>query len=57
MQDKKTKDTAKKTKKKLEAIYKKVDKKIIKYGELTNDEINEINHECRAKDRGQATAK
>lgn len=35
--------------KELEAMYKGIDKKIAKYGELSNDEINEIVHEHRRK--------
>ena len=35
--------------KKLEAIYKRVDEKIAKYGELSNDDINEIIHEYRQR--------
>ena len=37
--------------KELEAMYKKIDKRIAKYGELTNEEINEIIHEHRRKKR------
>jgi len=35
--------------KELEAMYKRIDKRIAKYGELTNEEINEIIHEHRRK--------
>jgi AbrB family looped-hinge helix DNA binding protein len=35
--------------KELEAMYKRVDEKIAIYGELSNDEINEIIHEHRQK--------
>ncbi|MGA3060662.1 MAG: AbrB/MazE/SpoVT family DNA-binding domain-containing protein [Candidatus Bathyarchaeia archaeon] len=35
--------------KELEAIYKRVDEKIAKYGELSNDDINEIIHEYRQR--------
>ncbi len=35
--------------KELEAIYKRVDERIAKYGELSNDEINQIIHEHRQK--------
>jgi AbrB family transcriptional regulator (stage V sporulation protein T) len=34
---------------KLEEIFKSIDKKIEKYGELTEEEINQIIHEYRAK--------
>ena len=34
---------------KLEEIFKSIDKKIEKYGELTEEEINRIIHEYRAK--------
>ncbi|HJW65302.1 MAG TPA: AbrB/MazE/SpoVT family DNA-binding domain-containing protein [Candidatus Bathyarchaeia archaeon] len=37
--------------KELEAMYKRIDKRIAKYGELTNEEINEIIHEHRRKKR------
>jgi AbrB family looped-hinge helix DNA binding protein len=37
--------------KELEAMYKRIDKRITKYGELTNEEINEIIHEYRRKKR------
>jgi AbrB family looped-hinge helix DNA binding protein len=37
--------------KELEAIYKRIDKRIAKYGELTNEKINEIIHEHRRKKR------
>lgn len=40
--------------KELEAIYKRIDKRIAKYGELTNEEINEIIHEHRRKKRASA---
>jgi AbrB family looped-hinge helix DNA binding protein len=33
----------------LEAIYKRIDKKIAKYGELSNDEINEVIQDYRKK--------
>ena len=35
--------------KELEAMYKRIDKRITKYGELTNEEINAIIHEHRRK--------
>ena len=35
--------------KELEAVYKRVDERIAKYGELSNDEINQIIHEHRQK--------
>jgi len=35
--------------KELEAIYKRVDKKIAQYGELTNQEINEVIQDHRKK--------
>ena len=35
----------------LEAMRKRIDKRIAKYGELTNEEINEIIHEHRRKKR------
>ncbi len=35
--------------KELEAIYKRVDKKITKHGELTNQEINEVIQDYRTK--------
>jgi AbrB family looped-hinge helix DNA binding protein len=35
--------------KELEAIYKRVNKKIAKYGELTNEEINEVIQDRRKK--------
>lgn len=44
-------------KEELKALYKQVDKKIAKYGELTTEEINAIIHECRAKKRSQAATK
>lgn len=37
--------------KELEAIYKRVDKKIAKYGKLNNDEINEVIQDYRSKKR------
>jgi AbrB family looped-hinge helix DNA binding protein len=37
--------------KETEAMYKRVDERIAKYGELSNDEINEVIHEHRAKKR------
>ena len=37
--------------KELEAMYKRVDEKIAKYGELSNDEINQIIHEHRQMKR------
>ena len=37
--------------KELEAMYKRIDERIIKYGELSNDEINEIIHEHRQRKR------
>jgi AbrB family looped-hinge helix DNA binding protein len=37
--------------KELEDLYKRVDKKIAKYGELTNEEINEAIQDYRAKKR------
>jgi len=38
--------------KELEEIYRKVDARIAKYGELTDEEINEIIQERRRKKRG-----
>jgi AbrB family looped-hinge helix DNA binding protein len=35
--------------KEIEAMYKRVDERIAKYGELANDEINEIIHEHRQR--------
>jgi len=35
--------------KELEALYKRLDKKIAKHGELTNEEINEVIHDYRTK--------
>ena len=35
--------------KELEALYKRVDEKIAKHGELTNDEINELIQDYRTK--------
>ncbi len=37
--------------KELEAMYKRVDERIAKYSELSNDEINRIVHEHRQKKR------
>jgi len=37
--------------KELEAIYKRVDERIAKYGELSNDEINKIIDEHRQRKR------
>ena len=37
--------------KELEPIYKRIDKRIAKYGELSNEEINEIIHAHRRKKR------
>ncbi len=37
--------------KELEAMYTRINKRIAKYGELTNEEINEIIHEHRRKKR------
>ncbi len=37
--------------KELEAMYKRVDERIAKYGELSNDEINQIIHEHRQKNK------
>ena len=37
--------------KELEDLYKRVDKKIAKYGELTNEEINEVIQNYRTKKR------
>jgi AbrB family looped-hinge helix DNA binding protein len=37
--------------KELEAMYKRIDKRIAKYGEFTNEEINEIIHEHRRRKR------
>ena len=39
--------------KELEAMYKRVDEKLQKYGELSNDEINEIIHEHRQTKKRQ----
>ena len=33
--------------KELEALYKRVDKRIAEYGELTNEEINQVIQDCR----------
>ena len=35
--------------KELEALYKRVDKRIAKHGELTNEEINQVIQDCRKK--------
>jgi hypothetical protein len=35
--------------KELQALYKRIDKKIAKYGELTNQEINEVIQNYRTK--------
>jgi AbrB family looped-hinge helix DNA binding protein len=35
--------------KELEALYKRVDKRIAEYGELTNEEINQVIQDCREK--------
>jgi len=40
--------------KELEAVYKRIDKRIANYGELTNEEINGIIHEHRRKKRASA---
>ena len=37
--------------KELEAMYKRIDKRIAKYGELTNEEINEVIQDYRKKKR------
>src|SRR4030042_853994 len=37
--------------KELEAMYKRIDERIAKYGELSSDEINRIIHERRQKKR------
>jgi AbrB family looped-hinge helix DNA binding protein len=37
--------------KELEAMFKRVDERIEKYGELSNDEINEVIHEHRQRKR------
>ncbi|HLE74439.1 MAG TPA: AbrB/MazE/SpoVT family DNA-binding domain-containing protein [Candidatus Bathyarchaeia archaeon] len=37
--------------KELEAMYRRIDKKVAKYGELTNEEINEIIQDYRRKKR------
>ncbi len=37
--------------KELDATYKRIDEKITEYGELSNDEINQIIHEHRQKKR------
>ncbi len=39
--------------KELEEIYKRANKKIEKEGEMSNDEINEVIHEYRAKRRAR----
>lgn len=43
--------------KELEAMYKRVDERIAQYGELSNDEINEIIHEHRRRKRSPVTIK
>jgi len=35
--------------KELEALYKRVDKRIVEQGELTNEEINQVIQDCRKK--------
>ncbi len=40
--------------KEIEAMYKRVDERIAKYGELSNDEINEIIHEYRKEKAARA---
>ena len=35
--------------KELEALYKRVDKRIVEHGELTNEEINQVIQDCRKK--------
>lgn len=35
--------------KELEALYKRVDKRIAEHGELTNEEINQVIQDCRKK--------
>jgi len=40
--------------KKLEAMYKRIDKRIAKYGALTQEEIDEIIHEHRRKKKVSA---
>ena len=35
--------------KELEALYKRVDKRIVEHGELTNEEINLVIQDCRKK--------
>ena len=35
--------------KELEVLYKRIDRKISKHGELTNEEINEVIHDYRTK--------
>jgi|SRR3972149_6467460 len=37
--------------KELEAMYRRIDKRVAKYGELTNEEINEIIQDYRRKKR------
>jgi hypothetical protein len=37
--------------KELEAMYRRIDKRIAKYGELTNEEINEVIQDYRKKKR------
>jgi len=39
--------------KELEAIYKRIDERVAKYGELSNDEINQIIHEHRQTKRSK----
>ena len=40
--------------KELEAMYKRIDKRIAKYGEMTQEEIDEIIHEHRKKKKASA---
>jgi len=40
--------------KKLEAMYKRIDRRIAKYGEMTQEEIDEIIHEHRKKKKASA---
>ena len=40
--------------KELEAMYKRIDKRIAKYGEITQEEIDEIIHEHRKKKKASA---
>jgi AbrB family looped-hinge helix DNA binding protein len=35
--------------KELEALYKRVDKRLAEHGELTNEEINQVIQDCRKK--------